>query len=130
MVNCPVCKQAMKTQQAEGIAIDVCPLHGVWLDKGELFALTEAKRASEGSFVLKDMIRQRIEPRRDETRRLACPSCGRQMQLETYEDTQIDRCPEHGVFLDAGELEAIENNLRLDPVYVRGIALRIGDAKY
>jgi Zn-finger nucleic acid-binding protein len=34
--RCPICHGIMKTDRKEGIIIDVCGQHGIWLDKGEL----------------------------------------------------------------------------------------------
>lgn len=33
---CPVCLKAMRTEREEGVTIDHCPEHGIWLDAGEL----------------------------------------------------------------------------------------------
>ena len=52
------------------------------------------------------------------------------MTLARYADVQIDRCSEHGVWLDAGELEAIVHNLKLDPLYMGGISLRLSDLNF
>jgi Zn-finger nucleic acid-binding protein len=120
----------MTQQDHHGTRIDVCAAHGVWLDQKELFEITESQRKSEGLGIIKDLFRSRMEPRTDDNRKLPCPHCQKEMRLERYEDVQMDWCPEHGVFLDAGELEAIENNLRLDPVFLRGLALRVSDLKY
>jgi len=47
-----------------------------------------------------------------------------------YHDVLIDWCPRHGVWLDNGELDAILSNLRLDPSYLRGVRVRISDARF
>jgi Zn-finger nucleic acid-binding protein len=52
------------------------------------------------------------------------------MTLEEVSGVTIDWCKQHGVWLDSGELEAILNNLRLDPAYLRGVALRLSDMRY
>lgn len=33
---CAICQKAMYEKEVKGILIDVCDLHGVWLDRGEL----------------------------------------------------------------------------------------------
>ena len=48
---CPICGQAMTAQSASGIAIDVCPRHGIWLDRGELKALLQRPRRRKKSLV-------------------------------------------------------------------------------
>ncbi len=126
-MNCPVCNKPLVQRQLDGENIQVCDEHGVWLDKGELMAITEEERFKAHSF-WEDLFRREIEtPRRDD-RRLPCTVCGELMLLDDYHGVQIDRCLHHGLWLDAGEMEAILNNLRLDPAYMRGIAIRLADA--
>lgn len=130
MTACPICHEDMAQQQDEGVTVDVCAKHGVWLDQKELLIITERKRFEEGSFVFKDLIRHEEKPPVDPDRKLACPKCGKDMRIETYKEVGMDWCPDHGVWLDSGELEAIENNLRLDPVFLRGVALRLSELEY
>ena len=33
---CPICGEKMESEKTQGILVDVCEEHGVWLDKGEL----------------------------------------------------------------------------------------------
>ena len=33
---CPICGEKMDSEKTQGILVDVCEAHGVWLDKGEL----------------------------------------------------------------------------------------------
>jgi Zn-finger nucleic acid-binding protein len=55
-MQCPVCQEALKTSDRQGIEIDVCPrCRGVWLDRGELDKLLEREAAP----------RRRQEDRRD-----------------------------------------------------------------
>ena len=39
-------------------------------------------------------------------------------------------CREHGVWLDNGELEAMINNLRLDPLFLGKIATRLWELRF
>jgi Zn-finger nucleic acid-binding protein len=36
-----------------------------------------------------------------------CPVCGEEMEIQGFEDIEIDVCPSHGIWLDNGELEKI-----------------------
>ena len=36
---CPICSKKMASENKDGIQVDVCHDHGVWLDKGELAAV-------------------------------------------------------------------------------------------
>ena len=120
----------MRIENKKGTEIDVCPDHGAWLDKSELLSITEAERHQAPDFVMADWFRAEKRPPADENRTLSCPKCDTVMHIEYYEGVHIDWCKEHGVFLDSGELDAILNNLRLDPLYVRKVALRLWDNKY
>ena len=70
------------------------------------------------------------KPGLDLNRKLTCLMCDQDMQIDKYEGVHIDVCRDHGVWLDAGELEAVLNNLRMDPSYVRGVALRVKDMRF
>ena len=51
----------------------------------------------------------------DETREGSrpCPVCSRKMVVERKGKVTVDLCPEHGVWLDAGELESICKSIRM-----------------
>ncbi len=42
---CPVCGDRMHVERKKNISIDVCPQHGIWLDKGELEAISSSIRS-------------------------------------------------------------------------------------
>ena len=126
-MKCPVSGEEMHTEVRDGVTIDTSDA-GIWLDKKELFLLTEAERAKSASF-FEDLFREQVRPPVDRQRVLSCPRCGQTMEIVDYVGVHIDRCREHGVFLDSGELAAILNNLRNGPAYVRGIAQRLSDLK-
>jgi len=130
MLNCPVCNEPLKKEQRGGVEIDVCSKHGIWLDKNELFLITEAERRTDDVAFWEDWFRSAVKTPTDHERQLACPDCGKEMSHHKYEGVIIDWCPEHGCWLDSGELDAILNNLRLDPSYLRGVALRLRDLKF
>lgn len=130
MPACPVCNAAMEAETRHGISVDVCSRHGLWLDHGELLRLTQAERQEHGAFEWADFFRTEQRPPRDEARVLSCPHCEGKLRQENYHEVIIDWCPTHGVWLDNGELDAILNNLRLDPSYLRGVRVRIADARY
>lgn len=129
MLSCPICEKDLQRETRSTVTVDVCPDHGIWLDHAELLAITEAERLEQGRFTWSDLFRRPISPPSDPGRVLPCPICREDMSHELYADVHIDWCPNHGVWLDNGELDAILNNLRLDPAYLRGLALRISDAR-
>ncbi|RME20655.1 MAG: hypothetical protein D6798_20015 [Deltaproteobacteria bacterium] len=130
MPACPICKTEMKSHLIDGYQTDICPAHGMWLDKGELVGITEVERQKHGRFEWADLFRKEVRPPRHERRALSCPICGKPTVRELYHDVEIDWCRKHGVWLDKGELDAILNNLRLDPSFLRGIRVRIADTQY
>jgi len=130
---CPICHNAMPQTKRDGVTIDVCFKHGIWLDKSELLTLTEAERhRNHGLFanLFSDAFRTEMVPGVDPDRVLQCPQCHKDMVVDKYQGVHLDWCHEHGIFLDNGELEAMLNNLRLDPLFVRGVALRLSEGKY
>jgi Zn-finger nucleic acid-binding protein len=42
--KCPVCGTAMRIEKRDGVSIDVCADHGIWLDQGELEGIVAAVR--------------------------------------------------------------------------------------
>ena len=128
MIDCPICLKSMKQQQLDNVTIDICELHGVWLDKGELHQLTENNRAPLSWW--ENLFHQRQYSNIDDKRELNCPKCSSKMKLETYLSVQVDWCSEHGIWLDGGELEMILNNLKADENYIRGMSLRLWKQKF
>lgn len=53
-----------------------------------------------------------VQRREDGGRTLKCPVCGADMAIERYCDIPIDACPEHGVWLDAGEGKLLVERIR------------------
>jgi Zn-finger nucleic acid-binding protein len=133
---CPVSGEPMSHEKLHDVMVDVSKA-GMWLDKGELLAVTEGERhAANGSvldrlgLMLADWVRGTVHPPFDPNRVLSCPVCGKAMELEEHHDVHLDWCREHGVWLDNGELEAIVNNLRTDPLYLGQVATRLWESRY
>jgi Zn-finger nucleic acid-binding protein len=104
-MNCPICHDALVVVEREGIELDWClKCRGLWFDNGELELLGEkAGRALDPE----DLGRGAGESIEGGTRR--CPRCRRKMQQLSLasgadQSVQVDRCPEHGNWLDRGEL--------------------------
>jgi Zn-finger nucleic acid-binding protein len=111
-MNCPRDGGALTQQRyEESIQVDACGrCGGVWLDEGELAAI-EASTERDYSKEL-----ERMDELAGETPKHAgiakCPKCGAEMAAREYAHSSrivIDVCPEgHGVWLDGGELKALE----------------------
>lgn len=97
------------------IEIDTCAgCGGIWLDAGELDALTAEKVAPPPEGATPGSVRSPVKPE-EEIRYRECARCGDIMSRRnfgTISGVVVDECPRHGVFLDEGELQAIENFLR------------------
>ena len=128
--SCPICHEPMRAEQRDGVTVDVSPHgHGIFLDRTELFQLTEGHRYKDTDFPWSDLFRREINPPRDPARQLRCPITGEPMRVIEHHGVFID-VSAAGIWLDAGELEALLNNLRLDPEYTRGVALRLSELEF
>ena len=107
MLSCPVCSSPLSQEVIHGVTVDVCAQHGMWLDQGELLLIAEGERHEVGRFSLSDLLRQAIQPPVDPERTRLCPQCSEPMSLEEYQEVHLDRCAAHGIWLDAGELQAL-----------------------
>jgi Zn-finger nucleic acid-binding protein len=107
-MHCPACHTVLIVVEREGIELDWCPdCSGLWFDEGELVLLGEkAGRPLEA---------EHLGGREGDTverGKRRCPRCPRKMKQVGMasgdgERVQIDRCDEHGIWLDRGELGAI-----------------------
>ena len=92
---CPACKNHMLVMEFEDVELDFCPAcKGCWLDQGEL------------ALILRENVDFAAE--RKSARR--CPHCRKKMRAGLLPGTPVeaDLCAAgHGMWLDAGELEAI-----------------------
>lgn len=138
-MKCPRDEQELKPATYEGhITVHTCSLcGGMWLDKGELEEIEEIighdYRAELSR--IPDFIGNAFEMARQlNSRNIPCPACGAITESTEYaycSQVVIDRCPEcGGVWLDKGELEAIEifyersrkESSRLRSTFLKGLA--------
>lgn len=119
-MRCPTCKIPLVVVEREAIELDWCvECRGLWFDEGEMVLLGEkAGRRLESE----DLGHRAGDSVAAGRRR--CPRCPRRMERVTLalgqsppsaeEHVEIDCCPEHGIWLDRGELGRIMG--RLEPV--------------
>jgi Zn-finger nucleic acid-binding protein len=112
-MKCPRCKSALENidlgeygGEYAAVVIDSCPeCGGVWYDKGELDARDES--------VWTDVEAFDFETRLSGGRHALCPRCEVSLipvSPRNARDIVVDRCPDcFGFWLDAGELESIQN---------------------
>lgn len=113
---CPACGKNLTTRSAGTIPVDVCEggCGGVWFDNFELKKVDDA-----GAAALKVVSRD-LHVAVDLNAKRECPRCSGQIMLRRYfsrlRRTQIDECPNcAGLWLDAGEFEAIQQELGEQP---------------
>ncbi len=104
-MHCPVCKTDMIIQELNDVEVDHClECHGIWLDKGELEMLLE-----EGSG--DDQLVSTFRKVSSGEASRSCPICRKTMEnVQAGPDefpVLLDRCPNHGLWFDAGELQQI-----------------------
>lgn len=116
-LTCPRDKSALEVKTYEAkIEVDACPAcGGMWLDKGELEAIQDARENDYRKTLenLPDTVQKSIaEVAQLETKPIACLKCGAEMDTREYaycSQIVVDTCPEGcGMWLDAGEIQALE----------------------
>jgi Zn-finger nucleic acid-binding protein len=116
-LSCPRDQSPLTPQTYEAkIEVDACPsCRGVWLDKGELEAIQEAKENDYSKTLadLPDSVARSVNKvAQAHSGAVACPKCGTEMDVREYaycSQIMIDACPEGcGIWLDVGELQALE----------------------
>jgi uncharacterized protein len=106
-MTCPKCRElALQPETLAGVTVDGCPrCHGVWLDAGELDALSTL-----GWTEVRSLAAGRLSPEQNQ-KRGNCPRDHSPL-LRVYSALQraivLDRCGQcGGVWLDGGELRAL-----------------------
>lgn len=106
--RCPRCTCKLEPHKYRRMELDLCPqCSGLWLDTDEFTRLT-----SERDVYADDSIPYRFikRPAQGENGYLPCARCGTLMPRKNFRRISgvlIDVCRDHGVWLDAGELEQI-----------------------
>ncbi|MCA9688642.1 MAG: zf-TFIIB domain-containing protein [Myxococcales bacterium] len=119
-LRCPGCGAPMVTLAGDGgVELDRCDgCGGVWLDRGELERLTERPHSARVGRLdeVRAAAHAHVAAPEGELRYRDCPRCQAVMQRRNFAEISgiiLDECRDHGQFLDAGELEAIETFVRL-----------------
>nr|MBF0222141.1 zf-TFIIB domain-containing protein [Desulfobulbaceae bacterium] len=107
---CPTCRSPLEEDDYRGSTIDICPsCQGIWLDTDE-FAFHASERDTYGDQTIdRKFTRKPLESPRSY---IPCVRCGSLMGRQNFRKISgvlIDVCGDHGVWLDAGELEQIRN---------------------
>jgi len=113
---CPACSVLMPTNSIGGIVVNECPrCQGLWVPGSHFdLLINRAIEARKQNFAVQTGIAQpRVSganPARQKVEYRKCPMCDQYMRRQNYRKRSgiiIDRCVDHGVWLDADELEQI-----------------------
>jgi Zn-finger nucleic acid-binding protein len=115
-MKCASCSKGTREVEYEGVTLDVCAGCGsAWLDGGELKTIIKVreKRFTPAEIKAIRGVDEKILTKVDSIKgRYHCPKCDKQMDRINYGVTSgvlIDKCASgHGIFLDGGELEAVQ----------------------
>jgi uncharacterized protein len=111
-MKCPRCNVSLNTDIIHdlnrSVEIDKCPqCGGIWFDNGELEQLETIVEAVYVEI-------RNVPGKADQLKALSCPSCDNMQLMQKAEHPRdrkviMDYCPVcHGIWLDKGELEAIQ----------------------
>jgi Zn-finger nucleic acid-binding protein len=134
----------MDSHEFRDLDIDKCPeCHGLWLDSHEFDYLTSERDIYDDDSVPREF---RRKPLPEEEGYMRCPRCNAFMTRQnfgTISGVLIDRCHDHGVWLDAGELEhlrafiasgglekAQNKYIRENRAEIRRLAGRLSDVEF
>ncbi len=107
-MTCPRCQTEMKQVMVSHVPVDMCPnCEGSFYDGDELEAIMETPiEELEKSELAPVLVADKLDCI-DEDENLDCPRCGEPMVRYRYlitSDIVLDECPDHGIWLDDGEL--------------------------
>lgn len=112
--------------ERDGVEVDWClSCHGIWFDADELELLAEKAGRDLRPAVLGHAPADKVT---EQSRR--CPRCRRKMakvEVPGGSKVIVDRCAEHGVWFDAGELGAVMSELAGDDESIGHVVRFLGE---
>jgi Zn-finger nucleic acid-binding protein len=105
-LSCPICRTAL---EPAGYTQRCGRCDGAWIDEDTLVAMLQERTST--------LVFLPWQPRAKDTER-TCAACGTAMQTASLGSVALDRCAQHGVWFDAGELAALlaeAKQFRTDP---------------
>ena len=102
--TCPECSRNFVSLKIKGSEVDFCRYcKSYWFDSGELAQVTGRTT---------DIPDTTLRSRESE---YPCPVCGEIMKEHIFlrgDNLLVDRCPDHGVYLESGELQRAIDTLK------------------
>ncbi len=160
--TCPICTDPLRVEEQGGVELARCTQHGIFLEHSECQQLVKQAGAAvrrdlhrrmrdveadvnHGTYT--ELFGETIAapgPPLDNDEAVPagqrpCPYCGEVMDLEKRADlwkqtpvVTVDTCPDHGVWLDQGELQILLHRAQLDADRLARarFSKRRGDAEY
>lgn len=113
-MNCPRCETELRSMTFPGVGnatIHMCPnCEGAWYPSYALCQVTDLGRDAIASTNLAPaLVADQLE-KIDLDAPVKCPECQEEMHRSSYRlapEIQLDECPEHGMWLDDGELGVV-----------------------
>lgn len=112
-MDCPRCNLMLRRANYEGVEVDMCDnCWGIWLDSGELKAVVDSRDMNFSDSERAQFLHTRASlSAMGPSDPANCPACGKPMEV-LHSDVGlhlvVDRCPDHGIWLDSGEIKAVQ----------------------
>ncbi len=107
---CPRCDIALEPHDYRHNDAMICPkCHGLWFDRVEFEYLTSERETYQDHDIPKSFQRPTLQT---ESGYLSCVRCNTPMLKKNFQQVSgvmIDICSDHGIWLDAGEMETIRS---------------------
>ena len=105
---CPCCHAELEEHAYRGSVIDVCPqCAGLWLDSEEFAFHTSERDTFADSSIPRTYNKKPVERNKNYLKCVRCDALMTRRNFRKISGVLIDICRDHGVWLDAGELERI-----------------------
>ena len=108
-MQCSGCGAPMIVVEYQGVELDWCPAcGGVWFDDEELEILMQGAGLDADALHVRAADRAVVQGANERARR--CPRCRRRMRkqcVDAHPPVILDACARHGLWFDAGELDAV-----------------------
>ena len=107
---CPKCRCVLEENEYRGSMIDICPqCKGLWLDTDEFRFHTSERDTFSDESIPRKYHKQPLPNQRGYKKCVRCDGLMARKNFRKISGVLIDICRDHGVWLDAGELEQIRS---------------------
>ncbi|HEU5115194.1 MAG TPA: zf-TFIIB domain-containing protein, partial [Isosphaeraceae bacterium] len=112
-MDCPRCHLMLRRTDYEGVEVDMCDnCWGIWLDSGEMGAIIDSREMDFSETERQQFLKARANlPAMGPGEPIHCPVCNKPMDVLSSDvglHIVIDRCVDHGIWLDSGEIKAVQ----------------------